>query len=134
MIVGIRRRVLPGNADDDGRAAALLSAKDEQIADLRKRRENVLSNLVRVTGDAGEDLLAWYERLRNEPKAAEASRERIAAAESDANCERERVEQEVAAWKSAPFDLDALGFAEKRRVLTDLGAVVRLYPSYHAPR
>ena len=125
---------LRGGADDGGRAAAMLAAKDEQIAELKRRRENVLSNLERVTGDAADDLLARYQRLGDELATADAARAEFVALADDADRKRQRVEQAVAVWESAPFDLDALSYDEKRRVLKDLGAVVRLYPSDHAPR
>ncbi len=121
--------------DDPDLPGAMLVALDKQIAEIDAARARYVKQLGLVDDDGTATLIrAELKRLADDFADATNEREVVADRVGFAERRRANVERAVALIGQAPTDLSDLSYAERRRVLKDLGATVYLYPADHAPR
>jgi len=117
------------NQHDDGREAAMLASLDKRIADLEDQRGRLVKRLALVDDDTAALVGAELIRLASERRDLEAQRpafmDRFEAEEQ----RRQRATRAIAILEGTIPATDDLTYGEKRRMLSDLGVVVRLYPT-----
>lgn len=123
--------------DSADRVAETLAALDGRIAEFDARRAKLLRRLSIVDDDTALSVADELKQLAESRKLLAAQREQASERALTQERRRQRIQRSVdsiANVAESDSDLDALSYAEKRRVLLDLGAVISVYPTANSTR